>query len=258
MWRRLLPIGLSAFLFATTTVGAGAQVDPGFTVVNTYHHDPTAFTEGLAFNRAGTLYEGTGVKGTSSIRRVELTTGQVLRRHSLGDRYFGEGVTIIGHRAFQLTWKQHRAWTYRSRNFETLRRFHYRTEGWGLTDHLGRLFMSDGTSTIRVRDPKTFEVVRRIAVTDGGNEVTGLNELEWVDGEIFANVWPTDDVVRIDPDNGNVVGRFSLASLAQQERDTCDNVQDVTNGIAYMPDQDRLFVTGKYWCHLYEIELANP
>jgi glutamine cyclotransferase len=234
---------------------ARGQSDPGFVVVAVYPHDAAAFTEGLAFG-GGVLYEGTGLDGHSSVRRVDLVTGEVIKQRSLADRYFGEGVTVLGARAFQLTWQHHKGWAYRARTLVRLRSFRYRGEGWGLTDYAGEILMSNGSDVIRYRAPGSFDVLRSIRVTDDGAPVDNLNELEWVDGEIFANVFPTDDVVRIDPSTGEVVGRFSLASLHEQEGEGCS--PEVANGIAYLPSQDRLLVTGKYWCHVYEIELTEP
>lgn len=232
----------------------GAQVQPGYTVVNTYPHDTGAFTEGFAF-RGARLFEGTGLEGRSNIRRVDLESGEVLRQADLDDQFFGEGVTLIGNKAYELTWTEHRCFVYEAGSFKVLDVFSYDTEGWGLTDHHKTLIMSDGTDVIRFRDPETFEVKREISVTDELGPVSGLNELEWVDGEIYANVFPTDDVVRIDPETGSVVGRFNLAALHQQEQASGD--PDVTNGIAYLPSEDRLFVTGKNWAHVYEIELTD-
>ncbi len=234
---------------AQTQVG-----EPGYVQVDRFPHDTGAFTQGLAF-RGRKLFEGTGLEGRSSLRRVELQTGEVLRQADLADQYFGEGIAIYGRRIYQLTWQSGKCFVYDLKTFERVRRFSYEGEGWGLTHNGRRLIMSDGTPTIRFRDPTTFEVVREIEVTDGGEPVVNLNELEWIDGEIFANVWQTDQVVRIDPASGEVVGRLDLTALHQQEEAEGD--PDVTNGIAYMKVEDRLFVTGKLWAHVYEIELTD-
>lgn len=235
-------------------MGTQAQVS-GFTVVDTFPHDPGAFTQGLDF-QSDRLFEGTGLNGESTLRRVDLQSGDVLRKVTLPDRFFGEGITVFKRRIFQLTWQSERAFVYRVQSFKRIGKFNYDGEGWGLTHNGTRLIMSDGTATIRFRKPSTFEVVREIEVTAEGDPVSNLNELEWVNGEIFANVWQTDDVVRIDPQTGDVVGRFNLASLRTAEEAEGD--PDVTNGIAYMPGSDRLFVTGKWWQNIYEIELTNP
>ncbi|MFN2587580.1 MAG: glutaminyl-peptide cyclotransferase [Actinomycetota bacterium] len=227
---------------------------PGYVQVGKFPHDPGAFTQGLEF-RGTALFEGTGLEGRSSLRRVDLGTGEVLRQVNLADRHFGEGITIRGRRVYQLTWQSGRCFVYDRRTFKRVGRFSYEGEGWGLTHHDGLLIMSDGSATLRFRDPATFEVVDEIQVTDDGEPVTFLNELEWVEGEIFANVWQTDDVVRIDPETGDVVGRLDLTALRQQE--DAEGPHDVTNGIAYMRAEDRLFVTGKFWRNVYEIELTD-
>ncbi|HEX2241476.1 MAG TPA: glutaminyl-peptide cyclotransferase [Actinomycetota bacterium] len=232
---------------------ARAQEDPGYLLIDEFPHDPDAFTQGLDF-RGTALFEGTGIEGASSLRRVDLETGEVLRKVDLADKHFGEGITVFGRRVFQLTWKSGKCFVYRVATFRRVKRFEYEGEGWGLT-HNGRLLiMSDGSNIIRFRDPKTFDIVREIDVTDGDQPVSQLNELEWVNGEIFANVWQTDDVVRIDPKTGDVVDRIDLTALRQKEQAEGD--PDVTNGIAYMKSEDRLFVTGKWWMHIYEIQLT--
>jgi glutamine cyclotransferase len=234
---------------------ARAQEPSGYVVKAVYPHDPEAFTQGLAF-RKNTLFEGTGLEGLSSLRRVHLQSGEVKREHALPDRYFGEGITVVGDEIFQITWLHGRGWVYDAKTFERVRSFTYEGEGWGLTDNERRLAMSDGTDIIRFRNPRTFEVTREIHVTEGGTPVPYLNELEWVQDEIFANVFSGDDVVRIDPRTGDVTGRFSLNPLHEREAVECH--PDVTNGIAYMDSRRSVFVTGKYWCHVYEIELTNP
>ena len=226
-------------------------VFPGYTVVGKFPHDPAAYTQGFDFRRAA-LFEGTGLNGRSSLRRVDLETGEVLRQVDLADRFFGEGIVVLGRRIYQLTWQNGRAFVYDRRTFRRIRRFSYEGEGWGLTHDRTRLIMSDGTSTIDFRDPKTFEVTGTLDVTEDGEPVSSLNELEWVDGEIFANVYPTNDVVRIDPDTGEVTGHLDMTPLKQQEQNG-----EVPNGIAYMESQDRLFVTGKLWSSVYEIELTD-
>ncbi|HEX2058944.1 MAG TPA: glutaminyl-peptide cyclotransferase [Actinomycetota bacterium] len=238
---------------STDAQPAGLQesVFPGYVVVGKFPHDPAAYTQGFDFRREA-LFEGTGLNGRSSLRRVDLETGEVLRQVDLAERFFGEGIVVLGRRIYQLTWQSERAFVYDRRTFRRIRRFTYEGEGWGLTHDGRRLIMSDGTSTIEFRDPDTFEVTGQIEVTEEGQPVSSLNELEWVNGEIFANVYPTDDVVRIDPDTGEVTGHLDLSPLKQQEPDG-----EVTNGIAYMESQDRLFVTGKLWSSVYEIELTD-
>lgn len=226
-------------------------VGPGYVVVDQFPHDPQAYTQGFDF-QGRRLFEGTGLYGRSSLRRVDLETGDVLRQVDLAERYFGEGIVVFGKRIYQITWQSERAFVYDKKTFERLRRFSYEGEGWGLTHDGKRLIMSNGTSTITFRDPATFEVLDEIAVTEDGEPVPSLNELEWIDGEIFANVYPTNDVVRIDPATGEVTGHLDMTPLEEQEQDG-----EVPNGIAYMEVEDRLFVTGKLWSNVYEIELTD-
>ncbi len=234
---------------------AQIQQDVGYVVVDEFPHDAGAFTQGLDF-RGPNLFEGTGIEGASSLRRTDLDSGEVLRRVDLAERHFGEGITVLGGRVFQLTWQSGVCFVYRAATFERAGRFRYDGEGWGLTHNGRRLVMSDGTNVLRFRRPKTFEVVREVEVPQGDrSEPLRLNELEWVDGEIFANVWPTDEVLRIDPQTGEIVGSFDLGSL--REREQAEGNPDVTNGIAYLEEEGRLFVTGKYWAHIYEIELTG-
>ncbi len=238
----------------TATAAAPTPVARDFTyqIVNAYPHDRNAFTQGLVFE-GGVLYEGTGRHGYSSLRRVELKSGRVLQIHELPNRFFGEGITVLGERIIQLTWRSGVGFVYDKSSFELLEEFRYPTEGWGLTHDGQRLIMSDGTSALHFLDPETFEEVGRIEVRDGDEPVTRLNELEYVRGEIYANVWQTDRIARIAPDTGEVMGWIELAGLLSAE----DRAQpvDVLNGIAYDAANDRLFVTGKLWPRLFEIEL---
>ena len=223
-----------------------------YKIINTYPHDGHAFTQGLVFEE-GILYEGTGLRGRSTLRRVELETGNVLKLVPLPAHLFGEGITIYGDKVFQLTWKAHAGFVYDKDSFELLQEFSYPTEGWGLTHDGERLIMSDGTSTLHFLDPDTLEETGQIQVYDNEGPVTRLNELEYIRGEIYANVWQTDRIARIDPRTGQVTGWIDLAGLLSQE-DRSQPV-DVLNGIAYDGQLDRLFVTGKLWPKLFEIEL---
>ena len=227
----------------------------GYTVVRAYPHDREAFTQGLAFDDQGALYESTGQRGESSLRRVELSSGAVLQRHDLPAALFGEGVAVFGDRIIQLTWQAGRAFVYDKASFDLLREFTYRTEGWGLTHDGRRLIMSDGTATLFFLHPDTFAETARLTVRDHRGPVIRLNELEYVRGEIFANVWQTNRIARIDPRTGHVTGWIDLAGLLQPS----DRRQpvDVLNGIAYDPRTDRLFVTGKWWPKLFEISLTR-
>lgn len=251
-------VALGMFGFSSPSP-ARAQ-NPDYVVVDTFPHDPEAFTQGLAFSK-GFLFEGTG---TVSWLRKQTLDGEIKRERNLASRYFGEGVTVIGDRVFQLTWKNERGFVYDSRTLKRIRTFDYneddrRTEeGWGLADNGRLLAMSDGTDVIRFRRPRSFDVTREIRVTEDGSPVSSLNELEWIGDEIFANVWPGDDIVRIDPLTGEVTDRFSLAALKDQDAAGAGCNPEATNGIAYLQSQDRFFVTGKYWCNIYEIRLTIP
>lgn len=222
--------------------------------VRSYPHDPTAYTQGLVWYD-GRLFEGTGEVGRSSIRETELTSGRVIRKRDLGVPHFGEGITILGDNLYQLTWQTQRAFMYDWRTFELKSEFTYQGEGWGLTTDGTSLIMSDGTAVIRFRDPATFDVQRSISVNDNGTAVTQLNELEWIKGEIWANVYQSDQIVRIDPETGKVLGWVDLAGILPQ-LDRTGN-EDVLNGIAWDEANDRIFVTGKNWPRLFEISLRQ-
>ena len=224
-----------------------------YRVIQTYPHDPTAFTQGLVFHQ-GALYEGTGLVGESTLRKVELESGTVLQRLSLPAEQFGEGIAIDGERILQLTLSSGTGYIYDLSSFRLLATFSYSGEGWGLTHDGRRLILSDGSATLRFLNPESLEELGRLSVTDRGQPVGGLNELEFVEGEIFANLWPTDQVVRISPETGEVVGWIDLASLLPPE-DRGPRI-DVLNGIAYDSERGRLFVTGKRWPTLFEIELV--
>ena len=227
----------------------------GYRIVNTYPHDPRAFTQGLVF-ADGVLYEGTGLRGQSGLRKVDLKTGNILRVRQLPAQLFGEGITIYGNRVIQLTWRARVGFVYNRETFQLLDTFTYPTEGWGIT-HDGRsLIMSDGTSTLYFLDPQTFQEVHRLEVHTRHGPVSRLNELEYVQGEIYANVWQTDRIAKISPETGEVIGWIDLEGLLRPE--DRDRRVDVLNGIAYDVKNDRLFVTGKLWPKLFEIELIGP
>ena len=222
-----------------------------YRVVRTYPHDPNAFTQGLQF-LDGVLYEGTGLNGRSSIRKVQLETGKVLQERAISPEYFGEGITVWKNDLLELTWQSHVAIVYEKATFEPKKRFSYPGEGWGLTHDGTNLIMSDGSDELRVLDPTTFAEKRRIKVTAAGSPLRNLNELEYVKGEIFANIWQTDYVARIAPESGRVVAYIDLRGLlTPAERAKTD----VLNGIAYDAARDRLFVTGKLWPKLFEINV---
>jgi len=247
----------SCLNFMGCTVPGNSDGIPVYTynIVNTYPHDRNAFTEGLVFED-DVLYEGTGRFGHSTLRRVELETGDILQIRELSDQFFGEGITIYENKVIQLTWRSNIGFVYDKNSFELLQEFNYSTEGWGITHDGERLIMSDGTSTLHFLDPQTFEEIGQLEVSDNDGPVTRLNELEYIQGEIYANVWQTDRVARIAPMTGRVVGWVDLAGLLTAE-DLSEPV-DVLNGIAYDANTDRLFVTGKWWPKLFEIELISP
>jgi glutamine cyclotransferase len=226
----------------------------GYSLVRTYPHDPDAYCQGLVY-QDGFLYEGTGKRGESTLRKVELETGKVVQQHKLDERLFGEGITIWNDQIIQLTWTSRQAIVYDLATFREKRRFSYQGEGWGLTHNGHSLIMSDGTATLRFLDPRTFEVQRLLVVRDGSRRVDKLNELEYVEGEIYANVWYDDRIARISPRTGQVIGWLDLSGIYPQSQRP--NEDAVLNGIAYDQKQHRLFVTGKDWPHLYEIRLPH-
>jgi glutaminyl-peptide cyclotransferase len=225
----------------------------GVEVVQAYPHDPLAYTQGLVFDR-GELLEGTGKYRESTLRRVDLESGRVLQSVRLPSDAFGEGVTVRGGEVFQLTWRNQYGIVYDRSTLRELRRFRYSGEGWGLTHDGTHLILSDGSSTLRFLDPKTFRVVRQLMVRSGGRRVANLNELEYVRGEILANIWYKDYVARISPASGEVLGWIDLHTLVPDGLDR----ESVANGIAYDAENDRLFVTGKNWPQLFEIRLVAP
>ena len=231
----------------------GTRVAPSYTykVLNTFPHDRGAFTQGLVF-AAGKLYEGTGLKGRSSLREVDLETGEVLRVHNLADVYFGEGITVWDDTIVQLTLSSGTGFIYDAATFELRREFTYTTGGWGMTSDGERLIMSDGTSMLHFLDPVTLQRVGQVIVKDGIRPIIGLNELDYIDGEVFANVWQTNLIARISPESGEVTAWIDLTGIL----DPADRPgSNVLNGIAYDAAGDRLFITGKLWPHLFEIEL---
>jgi len=224
----------------------------GYTVVRTYPHDPKAFTQGLEYHD-GFLYEGTGLKGQSAIRKVELETGKVVQEEKINPAYFGEGITLTAGKLFELTWQTRTGFVYDAKTFKLIRNFGYFGEGWGLTHDDTGLVMSDGTSTLRFLELTRFTERRRLKVIDAGVPVPNLNELEMVKGEIWANVWQTDYIARISPRDGRVLGWINLKGLLSPA--VAKTKVDVLNGIAYDQANDRIFVTGKLWPMLFEIKV---
>ncbi len=224
-----------------------------YRVVNEYPHSIAAYTQGLVWHQ-GVLYEGTGQHGESCLRVTTLDGGEI-KSLPLERQFFGEGICVLNDRIYQLTWTSGQAFVYDLDSFRTRAIFRYQGEGWGLTTDGEKLYMSDGTDQITVRNPDNFRVERTISVADDSGAVRYLNELEWIDGRIWANVYTTDEIVIIDPASGDVVAEVNLAGLQAEEDKTVRT--DVLNGIAYDAETGRIFVTGKYWNKLYEIELET-
>ena len=225
-----------------------------YKIIHTYLHDSNGFTQGLIY-LDGRLYESTGLNGRSSLRMVDLSTGKVLQKYDLPFEYFGEGLTDWGSNLVQLTWKAHKGFVYDRFSFSLLRTFEYEGEGWGLTHDAMHLIMSDGTADLRFLDPKSFRETGRIHVIDEtGRPVDNLNELEYIHGEIYANIWGTDKIVRISPRTGKILGWIDLSGIIDKRE--LGDPGAVLNGIAYDSAGDRLFVTGKLWPKLFEIKVV--
>jgi glutamine cyclotransferase len=225
-----------------------------YRVITSYPHDPQAYTEGLVYDD-GVFYESTGLRGRSSLRKVALETGEVLQIRELSNQYFGEGIALLDSEIVQLTWQLHVGFVCDKETFAVQREFHYPTEGWGMTYDGERIIMSDGTPVLYFLDPVTLERTGRLRVTDEGRPVTRLNELEWVKGEIYANIWLTNRIVRIDPQTGDVLGWIDLTDITENAPPVQDEYA-LPNGIAYDSLSSRLFVTGKLWPRVYQIELV--
>ena len=246
------------FLLALFTISDVQSASPkaetrSYKVVHAYPHDPEAFTQGLLYDN-GYLYESTGLEGHSSLRKVEIETGRVVQRVDVPGRYFAEGLAEWQSQLLQLTWVSHVGFIYDRATFRREAEFHYTGEGWGLTEDGRNLIMSDGSETLRYMDPVQLRVVRTLRVKDGREPVANLNELEYVKGEILANIWQTDSIACISPETGRVTLWIDLSGLlptAERGPNT-----DVLNGIAYDVSHDRLFVTGKRWPKLFEIKIA--
>ena len=235
-----------------TATNAAAPVNYGYEIVHIYPHDPGAFTQGLVFIN-GKLYEGTGEAGRSSLREVDLETGHVLKKVDVPEPYFGEGIALLNNKIYQLTWQHQIGFIYNADTFEQVGKFNYTGEGWGLTTDGHSLILSDGSNRIRFLDPDSFQVTKTIAVLDGNLPVKELNELEYVNGEIYANIWHDNRIVTINPQNGRITGWIDLNGLLPPG-DVHDE-EAVLNGIAYDQAGNRLFVTGKLWPRLFEIKL---
>jgi glutamine cyclotransferase len=249
---RLCTLALALVAASSSPAQTRATVDT-FQVVNVYPHDPSAYTQGLLY-RDGFLFESTGLNGQSTLRKVKLETGEVVQRHRLEPSYFGEGLAAWKQQLVQLTWHSNIAFVYDRVTFAPRQTFSYPGEGWGLTEDGTQFVLSDGTDQLRFLDPKTFREIRRVRVKDGATPVRDLNELEFVRGEIYANVWHTDRIARISPKTGQVTGWIDLRGLMSTGYRL--DPEAVLNGIAYDASTNRLFVTGKLWPRLFEIRVV--
>jgi glutamine cyclotransferase len=234
--------------------GRPANPEPlryAYSIVNVFPHDANAFTEGLAFEN-DTLFESTGLNGNSSLRRVELETGKILQLYAMPSEYFGEGITLAEDRIVQLTWQSNKGFVYDENSFGLIQEFSYPTEGWGITYDGNRLIMSDGTATLHFLSARTFEQIGQVEVHDPTGSVTGLNELEYVNGKVYANIFPQEKIAVINPETGQVEAWINMSGI----RNPQNQGEHVLNGIAYDANQDRLFITGKNWPQLFEIKIV--
>ncbi len=255
-------------LAALGLVGCGdkspsaAAADPAavpvytYDIVHVWPHDPKAFTEGLSWLNGG-LLESTGIEGASDLRKVDLATGLVRQRVKLPPQYFGEGSVVIGDKIYQVTWQTHKGFVYNLATLDLEREFSYEGEGWGLTTDGQSIIMSNGSNVIQFLDPATFQVTRTISVFSNGQPLRNLNELEYVKGELYANIWQTQSVARIDPATGRLLGLIDFSGLLSPADYGGSPPPDVLNGIAYDAADDRLFITGKYWPKLFEVRLKR-
>jgi glutamine cyclotransferase len=225
----------------------------GYRVVNTYPHNKDSFTQGLVFDK-GVLYESTGLNGRSAVKIVDLKTGKPLKSHRLPDKYFGEGIAIVENKIIQLTWRSKTGFVYDRETLKLLKTFNYQTQGWGITYDGKYLIMSDGSAILYFMDPNTFKVLGTLEVYGDSGKVSNLNELEYIDGEIYANIWGTEKIARINPKTGRVTAWIDLSRLLS-DQDKKGRI-DVLNGVAYNPENGNLFVTGKLWPKLFEIEIV--
>ena len=242
---------LAAFAFACQ--GSGAQSD--FEVLRRFPHDTLAYTQGLIYV-GGQLYESTGQLGRSELRRVDLETGRILDAVTLPNDRFGEGLALLGDKLYQLTWQTNVGYVYEAETLVLVDSFAYEGEGWGLTTDGTSLIMSDGTANLRYLDPETFEVTQELTVNDQGSSLTQVNELEYIDGDLFANIYQSDRIVRIDASTGTVEAWYNLRGLLPRE--DRNRRTDVLNGIAYNEETGNLLVTGKFWPAMFELRLIEP
>ena len=226
----------------------------GYEIVNTYPHNTESFTQGLVFDN-GTLYESTGIKGKSQVMIIDLQTGKSIKSHKMPDKYFGEGITIVGNKIIQVTWRSKTGFVYNKNTLELNKTFNYETQGWGITYDGKYLIMSDGTEKLYFMDPDTFKIIGILEVYRDNGKIGKLNELEYVDGEIYANIWGKEKIARIDPKTGRVTAWIDLSGLLNSE--DREKRVDVLNGIAYNPENGNFYVTGKLWPKLFEIKVVT-
>ena len=226
----------------------------GYNILNTYPHNINSFTQGLVYHE-GFLFEGTGKNGQSSLSKINLEDGEVLQSKNMSQRYFGEGIEIVDDKIYQLTWQSHLVFVHDKTTFESIESHYNATQGWGLAYDGSHLILSDGTAMLQFMDPQTFAPVRKVEVQLDGNAINQLNELEYINGEVWANVWQTDFILRIDPDSGKVNSIVDLTGLSAQTQ--LGSAEAVLNGIAWDAEAERLFVTGKHWANLFEIGLLG-
>lgn len=235
------------------TGGLAATPVLGYKVVATFPHSTASYTEGF-FYLGGLFYEGTGLEGQSAIMAIDPPTGRIVRKHQIPPQYFGEGIVDWGPYLYEWTWQTNVGFIYDRTTFQLVRTFHYTGEGWGMTRTAKEIITSDGSSTLRFRNPETFAVIRSLNVTDAGEPVNQLNELEYIKGQIYANVWHSNRIARISPSDGQVIDWIDLSGLLSPMLQ--GGPEAVLNGIAYDPQHDRLFVTGKQWPLIFEIQIA--
>ncbi|HJN95767.1 MAG: glutamine cyclotransferase [Gammaproteobacteria bacterium] len=240
-------------LAAAPVFAQEAVQEYSYTVLNTYPHNIESFTQGLVY-QGGYLWEGTGKNGLSTLSKINLEDGQVLMEKRLNRRYFGEGIEIVGDKIYQLTWQSNMVFVYEKESFDTAGSHYNPTEGWGLAYDGSELILSNGTSVLQFLEPETFTPTRKINVSYNGNPLPNLNELEFIEGEIWANVWQTNFIVRIDPKSGEVTSVIDFTGLSDLTE--LGSNEAVLNGVAWDAEQQRLFVTGKHWANLFEVELV--
>ncbi len=244
--------------FKSVFVAAANETDKttlyGYKIVNTFSHDPESFTQGL-FLEDGILYESTGLNGKSAVKKIDLKTGKVIKSRNMQDKFFGEGLTIVNDKIIQITWRSKTGFVYDKDSLEILRTFSYKTQGWGITYDGKYLIISDGSEILYFMDPKSFVVVGKLEIYDDRGKVSKLNELEYIDGEIYANIWGKDLIARINPKTGYVNSWIDLTGILSKE--DRKGKEDVLNGIAYNPENNTLLVTGKLWPKIFEIKVIE-